>query len=187
MAALLAFVLVAGVLRDRREMLSVVVPTRVIAAGEPVTLDAVRVIEVPSSSELGDGVVTEAEVTAGGVVAQRVLVVGEPVPRSAVGEASGRPATRVMSLPLDGWGAAGGELQVGDQIDVIDTRTDETTFVVKSASVVARSTNDSGGGLAGSERGVWVAIEVSDGEALRIAAVVQADRFVLVRSTGVGS
>jgi hypothetical protein len=186
LAGLVAFVLVASVLRDRREMVSVVVAAEPIAVGQPVTLDVVRVVEVPASNGIAAGLLTPADVAAGGVVASRALVAAEPVVRSSVGESTGRAASRVMSLPLSDWGASGGELQVGDRIDVIDTRADTTVFVVRSALVVARSSDaDGGGGLAGAPRGVWVAIEVSDADALALAAVVEADRFVIVRSTGV--
>ena len=186
LAALVAFVLVASVLRDRRDTVAVVVAAEPIAAGEQLTVDAVRVVEVPTADGIAAGLVSEADVAAGGVVASRALVAGEPVLRSSVGESTGRAPSRVMSLPLSDWGASGGELEVGDRIDVIDTREDTTSFVVKSALVVARSSDaGDGGGLAGAPRGVWVAIEVSDTDALAIAAVVEADRFVIVRSTGV--
>ena len=188
LAALLAFVLVAGVLRDRRSMIDAVVPMRVIAAGEQVSADDVELVEVPESASFATGLVTHAEVLTGGLVAGRVLVPGEPVTRSAVGESSGRVPSRVMALPLRSWGDTGGELSVGDTVDVVDTRAEPALFVVQAALVVDRSSDPSAdgglGGRVGSEE-VWVAVEVTAEEALRLSEVVAADEFVLVRSTGV--
>lgn len=188
-AALVAFVVVAAVLKDRRATTTALVPTRAIAAGEALTPAVVRVVEIPVADGVTSALVTEADLKSGTLVAGRTLVVGEPVARSAVGAQSARPAARVMSLPLAGWGAAGGELSVGDQIDVIDTRADTTAYVVQGATVVARSgsTGGAGTGLGVTTSQVWVSIEVSQDQALLVAAVVEADKFVVVRSTGVHS
>jgi hypothetical protein len=188
LAGLLAFVLVAGVLRDRRATVEAAVPTRVIAAGERVSLDAVEFVEVPESASFTPSLVSREEIVAGELTAGRVLVVGEPVTRSAVRASAGRVPSRVMALPLDGWGAAGGELAVGDTIDVVDTRAEPASFVVQAAVVVDRSADAAGdGGLGGrvASGEVWVAVEVSAEEALLLAEVVAADEFVVVRSTGV--
>jgi hypothetical protein len=188
LAALLAFELVAGVLRDRRSMIDVVVPTRVIVAGEPLSAEDVEFVEVSESASFATALVTRDEVLAGGLVAGRVLVPGEPVTRSAVGESSGRAPSRVMALPLRNWGDTGGELSVGDTVDVVDTRAEPAVFVVQAALVVDRSSDPSAdgglGGRVGAEE-VWVAVEVTAEEALRLSEVVAADEFVLVRSTGV--
>jgi hypothetical protein len=188
LAGLLAFVLVAGVLRDRRAMVEAAVPTRVIAAGEPVTIDAVEFVEVPESASFASALVGRDEIVAGELTAGRALVAGEPVTRSGVSASTGRLPSRVIALPLDGWGDAGGELSVGDTVDVVDTRADPAVFVVQAALVVDRSSDASGdGGLGGrvASGEVWVAVEVSADEALRLAEVVAAKKFVVVRSTGV--
>ena len=54
-------------------------------------------------------------------MASRTLQPGEPVPRSAVGARNESSGARVMAIPVESWQAAGGELDVGDQVDVIDT------------------------------------------------------------------
>ena len=73
-----------------------------------------------------------------------------------------------------------------DQVDVIDTRSDATVYVVQGATVIDRSAASVAGSPLGSASNqVWVSIEVTEEQALQIAAVVEADKFVLVRSTGV--
>lgn len=183
LAALVAFVVVAGVLRDRREMTTVVVNTQTIPAGGVVDARVVRVIELPVSAGLDEVLLSEADLASGQLIADRLLPAGEPIPLSAVSSGRERPPARVVSLPLESWGAVGGVVEVGDQVDIIDTRSDEASTVVRSAIVVARAA-ESDGGLVGG-RDVWLAVEVSESEALRVAEVVQADRFVVVQSTGV--
>jgi hypothetical protein len=185
LAALVAFVLVAGVLRERRDMTTVAVAARTLASGEPVSEDAVVGVDVASSSGLGGSLLSPADLAGTDVIAQRLIAIGEPITRSAVGNASARPPARTIALPLDGWGQAGGTLSVGDAVDVIDTREATAQIVVRSAPVITHSSGGDGDGLLGSDGGVWVAIEVSEEQSLRVAEVVAADRFVLVRSTGV--
>lgn len=183
LAACVAFVVVAGVLRDRRDMTTVLVAARNIPAGAVVDARAVRVIEFPVSTGLDGALLSETDLEAGQLIANRLVPAGEPVPRSAVSSGAGRRPSRVVSLPLDSWGAVGGGVAVGDQVDIIDTRADQASMIVRSATIVARAA-DSEAGLIGAGD-AWLAIEVSESEALRVAEVVQADRFIVVLSTGV--
>lgn len=180
--ALLALVLTSAVLRDRREMTTGLVPVERIPAGAVITGDMVEVVEFPASVPFGSGLVAGSAVT-DGLVAGRVLEPGEPLTRSAVGDGESRRSGRVMSIPIGGWGEVGGELVVGDQIDVIDTRA-APVYVVSGAVVVDRATGDGSGGALSASTRLWVAIEVTGGEALELAGVIDAGRFVIVRSTG---
>jgi hypothetical protein len=90
-----------------------------------------------------------------------------------------------MAIPLASWTVAGGELDVGDQVDVIDTGDGGPRFVLSGAAVVARASDDAAGGLVQSSSDeLWIAVEVSATEALALASVIERDEFVLVRSTG---
>jgi Flp pilus assembly protein CpaB len=168
-------------LRERSEMTTVVVPARSLTAGEPITMADVDAVEIPTEVVFSDELVSRADVDAGAVYAGRVLRTGEPIPRSST---SGSPQgidRRTMALPLPDWGAAGGQLEVGDEIDVIDTGGDQPRYIVQRAAIVARSTNDAGGGLA-AQRSVWVSIEVTEAQALDVAGVVDEGSFIIVRS-----
>ena len=180
--ALLAFVLVAAVLRDRREMTTGLVPRERIPVGAAITADLVEAVEFPASVPFADALLT-ADALGEGLTAGRTLEAGEPVTRSAVGQGELRTTGRVMSIPIASWGDVGGELVVGDQIDVIDTR-DLPAYVVQGAVVVDRASgDDSGGALAAGTR-LWVSVEVTGDEALTLAGVIEAGDFVIVRSTG---
>lgn len=180
--ALLTFVVIAAVLRDRREMTTALVPAERIAPGVEVTEAMVDVVEYPASVSFADDLLDAEDLTAG-LVAGRTLPPGEPLTRSAVGSADAVRLGRVMSIPIQSWGDVGGELQVGDEIDVIDTR-EEPRYVVQTAAVIERASGDGGGGLTGGTDRLWISIEVTGDEALAVAAVVQADEFIVVRSTG---
>ena len=180
-AALLAFVVIAGLLRERSEMTTVVVPARSLTAGEPITFADVIAVEIPTEVVFSDELVSKADVDAGAIYAGRLLRAGEPIPRSSTSDSPQGIDRRTMALPLPDWGAAGGQLEVGDEIDVIDTGGDQPRYIVQRAAIVARSTNDAGGGLA-AQRSVWVSIEVTEAQALDVAGVVDEGSFIIVRS-----
>lgn len=182
-AALVAFVVIAGLLRDRRDMTAVVVPTKSMTAGERITAGDVDVVEIPTDIVFSDDLVSSTDVDAGGMYAGRVLRAGEPILRSATSDSALADGRRTMALPLADWGATGGPLSIGDEIDVIATDSDVPRYIVQQAAVVARSADDSVGGI-GAQRGVWVSIEVTEAEALDVAGVVDADAFIIVRSGG---
>lgn len=179
---MLAFVLVAAVLADRREMTTGLVPIEPIPAGVVISGEMVETVAFPASVPFADRLVSPGALDSG-LVAGRMLEAGEPVTRSAVGEGMVRPLGRVMSIPIGSWGEVGGELVVGDQIDVIDT-SDDPVYVIQSAPVLARAAGDGAGGALTSSARLWVSIEVTGDEALVLAGSIERGRFVVIRSTG---
>ena len=119
-AALLVFVLMALLLRDRREMVTVAVASERIPAGTTITEAMVEAVEVPASVSFVDGLVRFDDLGESSVAA-RTVQPGEALPRSALGSRDGSSGARVMAIPVESWQAAGGEVDVGDQVDVIDT------------------------------------------------------------------
>lgn len=184
MAALAVFVLVALLLQDRREMVAVAMTSERVPAGASITDSMVERVEIPASVSFSDGLVPFDEAI--GSVASRTLQPGEAVPRSAVGARSESSGARVMAVPVESWQAAGGELDVGDRVDVIDTGDGGPRYVVSGAAVVGRASPEGGGGLVGSQSSgdLWVSVEVTATQALDLAAVIDGNDFVLVRSTG---
>ncbi len=184
MAALAVFVLVVVLLQDRREMVAVAMTSERVPAGAAITESMVERVEIPASVSFSDGLVPFDEAI--GSVASRTLQPGEAVPRSAVGARSESSGARVMAIPVESWQAAGGELDVGDRVDVIDTGDGGPRYVVSGAAVVGRAASDSGGGLVGSQSSgdLWISVEVTATQALDLAAVIDGNDFVLVRSTG---
>jgi hypothetical protein len=186
-AALLAFVLVASILRDRRSMITVAVANDRIPAGVTITPAMVRAVAMPANVGFADGLLRFDRIGATPVVAARTVQPGEAIPTSAIGE-PGKRGARVMSISVESWQAAGGEIQVGDQVDVIDTGKTGPRYVLTGAPVVGRAENNAGG-LAGASRqgGLYITVEVSESQGLVLAEVIEAGKFVLVRSTGVAT
>ena len=92
-----------------------------------------------------------------------------------------------MSIPLEAWQAANGQIEVGDQVDVIvSTRDAAARYVLTGAPVVDRSASSSTGGLVGSTQSadLVITVEVDVDEALELAAAIEAGNLTVVRSTG---
>ena len=142
-AALLAFVLVASLLADRRERTTVAVAGAQIAAGTVITPDLLVSEDVPADTGFTDELVPIDQVESGELVATRTIQPGEPLPASAVGDPGSVTPARVMSIPLEAWQAANGQIEVGDQVDVIvSTRDAGSRYVLTGAAVVDRSSAD---------------------------------------------
>jgi Flp pilus assembly protein CpaB len=185
-AALLAFVLAASLLNDRREMVTVAVARQRIPVGAVITPEMVTSDKVPASTGFADALVSFDRAGSGSLVASRTMQPGEPLIASAVGASSGVSGKRVMSIPLKTWQAADGDIQVGDQVDVIATTKEGARYVLTAASVVGRSSASEGGGLAGGVRSgdLIVSVEVDSAQALDLAAAIEAGTITVVRSTG---
>lgn len=185
-AALLAFVLAASLLADRRDMVTVAVARDRIAAGTQITAAIVLSEDVPADTEFVDQLVPFVDVEDGTLVATRTVQAGEPLTESAVGAPGSVTGQRVMSIPLESWQAANGELQVGDQVDVIAATRDGSKYVLTNAAVVGRSSDGVSGGLVGGTRAgeLVILVEVDSDEALELAAAIEAGTIMVVRSTG---
>jgi Flp pilus assembly protein CpaB len=189
-AALLAFVLAAALLADRRETITIAVANQQIAAGTPLTADLVSSEQVPSNVGFSGELLPFDRVVAGGLVAARTVQPGEPLALSAVGESDSTAPRRVMSIPLEAWQAANGDIEVGDQVDVIvTTREEGSRYVLTAAAVVGRSSAGESGGLVGgaSTSDLVITVEVNSDQALDLAAAIEAGTITVVRSTGASS
>lgn len=185
-AALLAFVLAASLLSDRREMMTVAVARERIAVGAVITPDMVTSEQVPADTGFASSLVPFSRVGAGTLVATRTLQSGEPLTSSAVGASGTASGQRVMSISLKTWQAANGEIQIGDQVDVIETTKTGARYVLTHAAVVGRSSGTEGGGLAGGLRtgDLVISVEVDSAQALDLAAAIETGTITVVRSTG---
>jgi hypothetical protein len=88
-----------------------------------------------------------------------------------------------MSVPLPLANAVGGDLAVGDEVDVLVVREAGTRFVAGAVPVLALPDTDTPG-LVGATSEWWVVLAVEDAEALEIADGVENGTVYLLRSTG---
>jgi hypothetical protein len=88
-----------------------------------------------------------------------------------------------MSVPLPVANAVGGDLAVGDEVDVLVVRDTGTRFVAGAVPVLGLPDTDTSG-LVGATSEWWVVLGVEDAEALEIADGVENGTVYLLRSTG---
>jgi Flp pilus assembly protein CpaB len=184
-AGLLTFVLVANALRSRNATVEVLVASADVAAGALVQPANTRPVELAASSSLRSSIVTPQELREGRWVATRRIVADEPVLRSALARPAGPNGQRAMSLPLPAEHAAGGAIQVGDRVDVINADGPQAVYVVRNAEVIGRSAPKGTSGLTSSSSGqFYVTIAVDAEPALRLASAIRAGKLEVVLSTG---
>lgn len=185
-AALLAFVLAASLLADRRQTVTVAVAREPIPVGASITPELVRGETVGADTPFSAALVPLDDVAGGGFVAARTIQPGEPIAASAVGSAAAASGRRVMSMALEPWQAANGEIEVGDRVDIIEAVDGQSRYVLTDATVVGRSGGSDGGGLVGGARSgdLVLLVEVDGAQALELAAALDAATIMVVRSTG---
>ena len=185
LAGVLTFVLVANALRSRDATVEVVVATTDVASGAVVDPAATRAVALPASSALRDSLVGPGLLRAERWVAARRIVAGEPLARSALTRAAAPGGLRAMSIPVAPDHAAGGEVDVGDRVDVISADGPQPGYVVRNAEVIGVAPRRGSGGLSSSSSGqFYVTIAVEADPALRLAAAIRAGKLEILRSTG---
>ena len=91
-----------------------------------------------------------------------------------------------MSISLPRANAVGGDLVVGDQVDVLVVSDERTRFVAEDVPVLGLPPEGQSG-LVGGSSGWWVVLAVEDLDALEIADGVEHGTIHLLRSTGTPS
>jgi Flp pilus assembly protein CpaB len=182
-SGLLAFLLVVSVLHAREKTVQVAVALRDIPVGAQVPATAVRWVEIPADSTL-KGSLVRASGLRGRVVAAQPIAKGEPLTKHML-RAPGAPSgLRAMSIPVAPEHSSGGDLEVGDRVDVIDVNGTYTSFVVRDAEVVGIGSGRSGGFTSGGGGGRFITIAVNGEDALRLAFALADNKIDVVRATG---
>lgn len=182
-AALLAFIAVLAVLRERGAVLEVPLVTDGIAAGE--TIDPARVAFVVAhgpSADLAAAVPTREFLDAGAaeaVVAARDLLPGTLLSAVDVVSPRNASAVRIMSIPVAGSDAVARSLVRGDVVDIVAVIDGSAGFVAAGVDVVH------GVAAEGSSAGTAAVGVALDGDAvLRIAWALSRADLRFVRATG---
>ena len=184
LAGLLTFVLVANALRSREATVEVAVAAADVAPGAVLAPDAVRTSTLPATSSLRESLIAPETLRTERWVATRRIAAGEPVLRSALARAAAPGGLRAMSVPVSPDHAAGGELAIGDRVDVISADGAQATYVVRNAEVIGVAPRRGSGGLSSSAGQFYVTIAVEADPALRLAAAIRAGKIEVLRATG---
>ena len=183
-AGLVTAVLLLSWTRGQEDLLAVVLAADEIRAGTLIETTDLEVAEVPADPTIAAAIYS-ADALAGlaGQVATRSISPSEPILLSDVRPVAAEAGRRAMSVPMSPANAVGGDLAVGDDVDVLIVNADTTRFVAESVPVLAVPT-DEASGLVSATSAWWVVLAVEDSEALEIADGVENGTVYLLRSTG---
>lgn len=183
-AGLLTAVLLLSWTRGQEELASVVLAASEIRAGTLIEATDLQVAEVAPDPTVVTAIYPADSLQAlVGQVATRSISASEPILRSDVRPVAAEDGRRAMSIPLSPAHAVGGDLAVGDEVDVLVVNSTGTRFVAEAVPVLALA-DTSRSGLVASSSAWWVVLAVEDAEALEIADGVENGTVYLLRSTG---
>ncbi len=173
--------------RGQEDLAPVVFAAGEIRAGTLVEHDDLRVTEIASDPMVTAAVLPASEIDAlAGQLATRTIAAGDPILRTDLRPVVTEDGRRAMSFPLAQANAVGGDLVVGDMVDVLVVTDDATRFVAEAVPVLALP-DGTPAGLVGGSSAWWVVLAVEDREALEIANGVENGTIYLLRSTGTPS
>lgn len=183
-AGLVTAVLLLSWTRGQEDLASVLLAADDIRAGTVIEATDLFVAEIPSdptvvaavySADSFDGLV--------GQVASRSIAESEPILLSDARPVAAQAGLRAMSVSLPLANAVGGDLAVGDEVDVLVVSQTDTRFVAEAVPVLALPDAEASA-LVGAASAWWVVLAVEDAEALEIADGVENGTVYLLRSTG---
>lgn len=182
-AALLTFVGVSSVLRDRAETVDVLVAATSIQSGATVLPTQLDVVTVRAADPLVEHFVRPADFVGG--QAGRTIGAGEPVLSGDVVPIESGLGVRTFSLPIDERVVDGLGLLAGDRVDVVGFDTDGWIGVVAADLKVTRLPGSgSPGNFGGSLGPMFLTVEVTTQQVLRLVEALRVDDVEIVRSTG---
>ncbi|HTV12641.1 MAG TPA: SAF domain-containing protein [Acidimicrobiales bacterium] len=179
-------------LQDRSAETAIVVASATLPAGSAVDAADTKVVRVHASDRLlAKGLLSPSQLT-GGFVAAVPIRAGDAVTSGELGRPD-RGVLGEMSIAVPLQQAAGGAIDVGDEVDVIASpEAGESYYVAQGLRVLAVApTSGVSGALGGGTDGYFVVVGVDKQTALRLAAALSsgglsgaADEVQVVRSTG---
>jgi len=188
-SGLLAFLLTVVALSSRGEKIEVFVANNDIVAGEVLTLDKFKSVDIPSSS-FDDNYVSESVLRSGKSFASRSIFEGEALTKGDLTPQSSNSGVRLMSIPIDRSLAVNGEIAKGDRIDIVAAPEGECAYrALINLEVTSAPRSGSSGGVLSSGSGrfvITVAIE-EPGQDLTLAGIIENVSFQIVKTTGINN
>lgn len=183
-AGLLTALLLLSWTRGQDQVVPVLVAAEDIRAGALLDAADVRMAEITADSPVVPALLSGTELDSlSGQVATRSIAADEPILRSDVRPVVAEGGRRAMSFSVPQANAVGGDLVVGDEVDVLVVSDEGTRFVAENVPVLALPQSVESG-LAAAASSWWVVLAVEDIDALEIADGVENGTIYLLRSTG---
>ncbi|MCA1823299.1 MAG: RcpC/CpaB family pilus assembly protein [Mycobacteriales bacterium] len=179
---------------------SVVLGARVVGAADRSTLVYAARRALPPGYQLGAGDLVPSRVRLFGqsladryvavgrepvgYVVLRDVLPGELVPRSAIATPDGAPPVRYVSVAVDRAHALGGDVEVGDRVDILATYggagQPSVTRVVAAGVAVVRRPKDASG-FAGSAGDFAIVVAVSPQQAVALTAALRTAKIDVLK------
>lgn len=185
-AGILAFIANLAILRARDEVTLVAVAAADINAG--VAIDEslhVEYVELNGDSAALGSLVTSTEIGGySGRILSSPMKAGEMFVESELVRSATPLDQRAIALAVGSDHAVGGEVGVGDRVDVIWVKDDIAIYVVAGVEVIDTSARERTGGAFSSNQSFSITVAVDDVQALRLAEALNSGQIEVVRSTG---
>ncbi len=182
-SGLLAFLLILSWMRSQQELVEVAIATDTIRSGNVIDPAMFDFIEVPAAGGFDGAMVSPAEAQRlVGSVATRQISAGEPILDTDVRPIDTPEGLRAMSVPLDINRAVGGDVAVGDRVDVIGFDDVGPHYIATDIAVLDVPGERTSAFAATTSFAITLAVDES--QALAIAAALEAGDVHVIRSTG---
>jgi Flp pilus assembly protein CpaB len=181
---LIAVVVYLFVTNTETEKVAVAVATKDLSAGAQLEAGDMRQIEVTLDSPQLNRLVMWADrnqyvgYTVAGPIAEGDMITKAQARRQTT--ANGLDA---MSVPIAKTRAVGGELAIGDRVDIIDNSVSPSAYAAQNVEIIAVKEGASGGALAAAE-GFHLLVAVSPDQAISLAKAIENAKMDVVRTTG---
>lgn len=185
-AGILAFIANLAILRARDDFVLVAVAATDINAGVAIQESAhIDYVELNGSDDVLAPLVTADEVSGiTGSILSSPMRAGEMFVQRELVESINPIDQRAIALAVGRDHAVGGDISVGDRVDVIWVDDDVARYVVTGVEVIDVTGNERTGGAFSASQAFSITVAVDDVQALQLAEALNSGQIELVRSTG---
>lgn len=185
-AGILAFIANLAILRARDDVVLVAVAATDINAGVAIQETAhIEYVELNGSDDVLAPLVTADEVAAlTGFILSSPMQAGEMFVQRELVESVNPIDQRAIALAVGRDHAVGGDISIGDRVDVIWVDDDVAQYVVTGVEVIDTTNNERTGGAFSASQAFSITVAVDDVQALELAEALNSGQIEVVRSTG---
>jgi Flp pilus assembly protein CpaB len=185
-AGILAFIANLAILRAREEVVLVAVAATDINAGVAID-DAIHVeyVELNGTDDVLAPLVTSEELVGlSGFILSSPMRAGEMFIQSELVASVNPIDQRAIALAVGRDHAVGGDISIGDRVDVIWVVDDVARYIVTGVEVIDTTSSERSGGAFSASQTFSLTVAVDDFQALRLAEALNSGQIEVVRSTG---
>jgi Flp pilus assembly protein CpaB len=185
-AGILAFIANLAILRAREDVVLVAVAASDINAGVAIQESAhIDYVELNGSDDVLEPLITAEEVSGiTGFILSSPVQAGEMFVESELVESVNPIDQRAIALSVGRDHAVGGDISIGDRVDVIWVDDDVARYVVTGVEVIDTTNSERTGGAFSASQAFSITVAVDDVQALKLAEALNSGQIEVVRSTG---